>query len=71
MAIKKTYTGMNVRDCSDEQLQRLKSWIKVSRAQLNGEQWLLVVEPILARGKEVYCITMWCPRTASLPGLNP
>jgi hypothetical protein len=54
IGIKKTYTGMNMRACSDEQLQRLESWIKMSRTKINGEPWLLVVEPIVARGKEIY-----------------
>ncbi|KAG1732429.1 uncharacterized protein EDB91DRAFT_1084758 [Suillus paluster] len=49
-----TYVEMNLRTCSDERLQRLESWIEASRAKLNGKQYLLVVEPIVAREKEIY-----------------
>ena len=45
---------MNMRACSDERLQKLESWIKLSRSKINGEHWLLVVEPTLARGTEIY-----------------
>ncbi|KAG1892473.1 hypothetical protein F4604DRAFT_1913193 [Suillus subluteus] len=68
---KKTYTGMNVRDCSDEQLQRLESWITASRTKLDGKQWLLVVEPILARGKEVYPYYYVVPENRIITWVEP
>jgi hypothetical protein len=49
MGIKKTYSSVSA--CSDEQLQRLKSWIEASRAKI---EWLLVVDPVFARGTETY-----------------
>lgn len=53
-----TYTEMNLRTCSDEQLQRLESWVNVSRTKLRLNDWFLVVDPILARGQEIY--TYYC-----------
>ncbi|KAG2753247.1 hypothetical protein P692DRAFT_20871015 [Suillus brevipes Sb2] len=50
----KTYTETNLRAYSDEQLQRLGSWIDASRAKIDRENWFLVVEPILVRGMEIY-----------------
>ncbi|KIK33944.1 hypothetical protein CY34DRAFT_98790 [Suillus luteus UH-Slu-Lm8-n1] len=45
---------MNLRTCSDERLRKLESWIEASRAKLSGGRYLLVVEPIVVREKEVY-----------------
>ncbi|KAG1817876.1 hypothetical protein EV424DRAFT_1540227 [Suillus variegatus] len=50
----KTYAEMNMSTCSDQQLQRLESWINASRNKLDGKQWLLVVEPISVGGREIY-----------------
>ncbi|KAG1721500.1 uncharacterized protein EDB91DRAFT_1088422 [Suillus paluster] len=50
----KTYTEMNIRTCSDEQVHRLESWIDVSRTKLNGQEWLLIVELVLVGGEEIY-----------------
>ncbi|KAG1888618.1 hypothetical protein F4604DRAFT_1674279 [Suillus subluteus] len=49
-----TYVEANLRSCSDERLRQLESWIEASRAKLNGKQYLLVVEPITVREKEIY-----------------
>lgn len=51
---KVTYAEMNLRTCSDERLRKLESWIEASRAKLSGGRYLLVVEPIVVRKKEVY-----------------
>ncbi|KAG1906186.1 uncharacterized protein F5891DRAFT_1182404 [Suillus fuscotomentosus] len=67
----KTYTGMNVRDCSDERLQKLESWIEVSRSKLDGKHWLLVVEPILARGKEIYPYYYVVPENRIITWIEP
>ncbi|KAG2141984.1 hypothetical protein DEU56DRAFT_911318 [Suillus clintonianus] len=67
----KTYTGMNVRDCSNEQLQKLESWIKVSRSRLDGKPWLLIVEPILARGKEIYPYYYVVPENRVITWIEP
>ncbi|KAG1880676.1 hypothetical protein C8R48DRAFT_668090 [Suillus tomentosus] len=53
-----TFAEMNMRSCSDEELQRLGRWIQASRLKIDDEQWLMVVEPILMRGEEVY--TYYC-----------
>ena len=45
---------MNMRTCSAEQLRKLESWIELSRSKINADQWLLVVEPTMARGMEIY-----------------
>ncbi|KAG2346748.1 hypothetical protein BDR05DRAFT_945739 [Suillus weaverae] len=57
-----TFTEMNMRACSDEQLQRLESWIHASRLQINNKQWLLVIEPIFARGEGVYTYYYVAPK---------
>jgi hypothetical protein len=62
---------MNMRACSDEQLQRLESWIHASRLQINNEQWLLVVEPIFARGEEVYTYYYVVPEDRIIAWLEP
>ena len=62
---------MNVRDCSDGQLQRLESWIEMSRTKLDGKQWLLVVEPILARGKEIYPYYYVVPENRIITWIEP
>ncbi|KAG1751526.1 uncharacterized protein EDB91DRAFT_1078293 [Suillus paluster] len=49
-----TAASTGLKTCSDEWLQRLESWIEASRAKLNGKRYLLVVEPIVAREKEIY-----------------
>lgn len=54
MGIKNAYTGMNLRACSSDQFERLEAWIENSRANLNAKKWVLVVDQVLARGKEVY-----------------
>ncbi|KAG2750664.1 hypothetical protein P692DRAFT_201864549 [Suillus brevipes Sb2] len=66
-----TFTEMNMRACSDEQLQRLESWIHASRLQINNEQWLLVVEPIFARGEEVYTYYYVVPEDRIIAWLEP
>jgi hypothetical protein len=43
-----------MREASDAQLQRLELWIKASKSKLNGRKWLLVVEPLLIEGMEIY-----------------
>ncbi|KAG2108076.1 hypothetical protein DEU56DRAFT_920528 [Suillus clintonianus] len=50
----KTFAEMNLRTCSEERLRRLESWVRASRAKLNGKGYLLVVEPIVVQEKEVY-----------------
>lgn len=45
---------MNLKAYSDEQLQRLGSWIDASRAKIDRENWFLVVDPMLVRGVEIY-----------------
>ncbi|KAG2748154.1 hypothetical protein P692DRAFT_20848839 [Suillus brevipes Sb2] len=66
-----TYTEMNLRTCSDEQLQRLESWINASRTKLQLKNWFLVVDPILARGQEIY--TYYCvdPANRIITWLEP
>jgi hypothetical protein len=54
MRIKETYAEINMTEFSDAQLQRLESWIKVSRSKLNGRKWLLVVKPLRMRGIDIY-----------------
>jgi hypothetical protein len=48
------YTKMNIDTCLAEQLWRLESWINTSRSKIGENKWLLVVDPMLARGEEVY-----------------
>ncbi|KAG2741673.1 hypothetical protein P692DRAFT_20750265, partial [Suillus brevipes Sb2] len=50
----RTYAEMNLRTCSDEQLQKLESWINALRTKIPGHEWLLVVEPMSAEGIEIY-----------------
>jgi hypothetical protein len=66
-----TFTELNLRTCSDERLERLQSWINASRAQLRGSQWFLVVEPILARGQEVYPYYCVVPEKRIITWLEP
>ncbi|KAG1744751.1 hypothetical protein EDB19DRAFT_1826897 [Suillus lakei] len=66
-----TYTEMNLWTCSDKQLQRLESWINVSRAKLRGNPWFLVVEPILARGQEIYPYYCMVPEKCIITWLEP
>ncbi|KAG1779649.1 hypothetical protein EV702DRAFT_1195022 [Suillus placidus] len=66
-----TYTEMNLRTCSDKQLQRLESWINTSRAKLCGNPWSLVVEPILARGQEIYPYYYVVPEKRIITWLEP
>ncbi|KAG2346002.1 hypothetical protein BDR05DRAFT_946524 [Suillus weaverae] len=65
------FTEMNTRACSDEQLQRLESWIHASRLQINDEQWLLVVEPIFVRGEEVYTYYYVAPKDRIIAWQEP
>ncbi|KAG1866142.1 hypothetical protein F4604DRAFT_1682874 [Suillus subluteus] len=66
-----TFTEMNMRACSDEQFQRLESWIHASRLKINNEHWLLVVEPISARGEEVYSYYCVVPKNRIITWLEP
>jgi len=62
---------MNMRACSDERLQKLESWIKLSRSKINGEHWLLVVEPTLARGTEIYPYYYVVPENQIITWIEP
>ncbi|KAG2365909.1 hypothetical protein BDR07DRAFT_1373985 [Suillus spraguei] len=66
-----TYTELNLRTCSDEQLQRLESWIDASRSKLREDQWFLVVDPILARGQEIYTYYYVVPERRLITWLEP
>ncbi|KAG2058245.1 hypothetical protein BDR06DRAFT_968726 [Suillus hirtellus] len=50
----RTYTEMNLGTCLEAQLQKLESWIDASRSKIDGKQWLLVIDPMLVRGEEIY-----------------
>ncbi|KAG1893304.1 uncharacterized protein F5891DRAFT_1196534 [Suillus fuscotomentosus] len=67
----RTYTKMNLRTCSDKQLQRLKSWINASRAKLRGNLWFLVVEQMSVRGKEIYLYYYVVPEKRIITWLEP
>ncbi|KAG1720261.1 hypothetical protein EDB19DRAFT_1965059 [Suillus lakei] len=67
----RTYTEMNVGTCSEEQLRRLESWIDVSRSKIDGKQWLLVVDPMLARGEEVYPYYYVVPESQIITWVEP
>jgi hypothetical protein len=62
---------MNVGTCSEEQLRRLESWIDVSRSKIDGKQWLLVVDPMLARGEEVYPYYYVVPESQIITWVEP
>ncbi|KAG1849414.1 hypothetical protein F4604DRAFT_1934968 [Suillus subluteus] len=64
------FTEMNMRSCSDEELQRLERWIHASRLKINDNQWLLVVEPILVRGEEVYTYYCVVPKNRTITWLQ-
>ncbi|KAG1894111.1 uncharacterized protein F5891DRAFT_1195668 [Suillus fuscotomentosus] len=67
----RTYTEMNIDTCSEEQLRRLESWIDASRSKIDGKQWLLVVDPILARGEEVYPYYYVAPESKIITWVEP
>ncbi|KAG2136449.1 hypothetical protein DEU56DRAFT_913025 [Suillus clintonianus] len=67
----KTYTEMNIKACSDQQLQRLESWINASRAKLDGKQWLLVVDPISVGGTEIYPYYYVIPENRIIAWIEP
>ncbi|KAG1799152.1 hypothetical protein EV424DRAFT_1546083 [Suillus variegatus] len=67
----RTYTEMNLRTCSDEQLQRLESWINASRAKLRENSWFLVVEQISVRGQEIYPYYYVVPEKRIITWLEP
>lgn len=62
---------MNLRTCSDEQLQRLESWINASRAKLRENSWFLVVEQISVRGQEIYPYYYVVPEKRIITWLEP
>ncbi|KAG1837999.1 hypothetical protein F4604DRAFT_1941882 [Suillus subluteus] len=64
------FTEMNMRSCSDEELQRLERWIHASRLKINDDQWLLVVELILVRGEEVYTYYCVVPKNRTITWLQ-
>jgi hypothetical protein len=68
---KKTYAEMNMSACSDQQLQRLESWINASRNKLDGKQWLLVVEPISVGGTEIYPYYYVVPEDRMITWIEP
>ncbi|KAG1806684.1 uncharacterized protein HD556DRAFT_1303093 [Suillus plorans] len=49
----------------------LESWIEVSRTKLNRKQWLLVIEPTLARGKEIYPYCYVVPENRIITWIEP
>ncbi|KAG2120280.1 hypothetical protein BD769DRAFT_1671701 [Suillus cothurnatus] len=67
----RTYTEMNVGTCSEEQLTRLESWIDASRSKIDGKQWLLVVDPMLVRGEEVYPYYYVVPENQIITWVEP
>ncbi|KAG2150139.1 hypothetical protein BD769DRAFT_1659671 [Suillus cothurnatus] len=67
----RTYTEMNVGTCLEEQLTRLKSWIDASRSKIDGKQWLLVIDPMLARGEEVYPYYYVVPENQIITWVEP
>ncbi|KAG0704707.1 hypothetical protein DFH29DRAFT_997402 [Suillus ampliporus] len=67
----KTYTEMNIDTCSEEQLRRLKSWIDTSRSKIDGKQWLLVVDLMLARGEEIYPYYYVVPESKIITWVEP
>ncbi|KAG2740368.1 hypothetical protein P692DRAFT_20753515, partial [Suillus brevipes Sb2] len=67
----KTYAEMNMSACSDQQLQRLESWINASRNKLDGKQWLLVVEPISVGGTEIYPYYYVVPEDRMITWIEP
>jgi len=62
---------MNLHTCSDGQLQRLESWINVSRSKLCSKNWFLVVDLILARGQEIYTYYCMDPTNCIITWLEP
>ncbi|KAG1754736.1 uncharacterized protein EDB91DRAFT_1076842 [Suillus paluster] len=52
-------------------VHRLKSWINVSRTKLNGQEWLLVVEPVLVGGEEIYPYYYVVPEKRIITWLEP
>ncbi|KAG1762852.1 hypothetical protein EDD22DRAFT_846818 [Suillus occidentalis] len=68
---RKTYAEMNMRTCSDKQLMRLEAWIDASRKKLNNEEWLLVVEPMLVRGNEIFPYYYVVPEKRIITWLEP
>ncbi|KAG2089635.1 uncharacterized protein F5147DRAFT_788278 [Suillus discolor] len=66
-----SYAEINMREFSDAQLQRLESWIKVSRSKLNGRKWLLVVEPLRMRGIDIYTYYYVVPERRVIAWLEP
>ncbi|KAG2353402.1 hypothetical protein BDR07DRAFT_1496316 [Suillus spraguei] len=67
----RTYTEMNLGACSEAQLQKLESWIDASRSKIDGKQWLLVVEPMLARGEEIYPYYYVVPESQIIAWVEP
>ncbi|KAG0693842.1 hypothetical protein DFH29DRAFT_881151 [Suillus ampliporus] len=67
----KTYTEMNIDTCSEEQLQKLESWIDASRSKIDGKQWLLVVDPMSARGEEIYPYYYVVPESKTITWVEP
>jgi hypothetical protein len=62
---------MNMGTCSEEQLMRLESWINASRSKIDGKQWLLVIDPMLARGEEVYLYYYMVPENQIITWVEP
>jgi hypothetical protein len=60
-----------MREFSDAQLQRLESWIRESRSKLNGKEWLLVVEPLLVAGMNIYTYYYVVPERRIIAWLEP
>ncbi|KAG1896198.1 uncharacterized protein F5891DRAFT_983717 [Suillus fuscotomentosus] len=69
--ILRTYTEMNLGTCSEAQLRKLESWIDVSRSKIDGKQWLLVVDPMLARGEEIYPYYYVVPESQIITWVEP
>ncbi|KAG1850561.1 hypothetical protein C8R48DRAFT_778213 [Suillus tomentosus] len=67
----RTYAETNLRTCSNEELQRLEAWIDASRAKIHDNQWLLVVEPMVARGIEIYPYYYVVPENHIITWIEP
>ncbi|KAG2055219.1 hypothetical protein BDR06DRAFT_1007127 [Suillus hirtellus] len=67
----KMYAETNLRTCLNEELQRLEAWIDASRAKIHDNQWLLVIEPMVARGIEIYPYYYMVPENHVITWIEP